>query len=156
MTANRLTLTDLLSPATMIAWLNDQEHPPTVQVTTSASYHRWSSSRYGGSKTETKSVSDAETLEVCWKNYRQMLATDWSKSALNPLKPKTHKQEVAEWLSSMGIKGGSVAERIKRAKALRPDLYSDNPNPEPAFRNVAEWFAWKKRQDQAAQATSAA
>lgn len=124
----RYTLSDLTDKRKLIAWLNADGKPPLVKV--AVKNEEASTSRYGygasyhNYHTETRPVSDEDTLSIWWNDHRNALALEWSKSALNTTKPQTHKQFIAECLRSIGIKGfGTVEERVKRACALRPDLY---------------------------------
>lgn len=125
-----VTVSDLaLDKKNMIAWLNYDGAPPTVQVRTS----KPSTARhgYGSYAWETRAVIDAETLEIWWKELRNDLESEFSKSPHNHHKPQTHTQFLAWCLSSIGIKGGTVADRVQRAKASRPDIYCDASPPLP-------------------------
>ena len=65
-------------------------------------------------------------LEIWWSGYRANRAMEWQKSPANPYKPQTFKQFLADCLRSLGIKGGTVEERIKKAIATHPALYSQS------------------------------
>lgn len=112
-----------LSRKFLIAWLNADGNPPQVVVSTSRRH------QYGmgyKSHSTTKPVADEQTLDIWWRDYRQAIAEDWSKSPLNTNKPQTHKQFLGWCLKEVGIKaGGTIEERIKRAVERRPDLYID-------------------------------
>jgi len=122
---NRFTLTDLLDKKKMLQWLNQGGDPPMALVRTAASGRRFSSFGAGARK-EPKPVTDTQTLDVWWSDYRAELSAAFMKSAHNLHKQQTHTQFLAECLSSLGIKGGTVKNRIERAKIARPDLYAND------------------------------
>ncbi len=69
---------------------------------------------------------DADTVSIWWNAHRRALSIEFAKSAFNQHKPQTEKQWLAECLKAIGIKGfGTIAERVQRAIAFRPDLYKD-------------------------------
>jgi len=122
----RYNLSDLADFDNLANWLAQDGNPPRVQIETAASRLRWGATRYGGSRYETRTVSDAETAREWWSAYRRDLALEWAKSKLNTCKWQTHTQFIDECLRACGIKrGGTVAERVKRAIAARPDVYTD-------------------------------
>jgi hypothetical protein len=120
----RFTLTDLIDKKNLLAWLNADGKPPTAMVRSDADRARGLG--YGWENKVQKPVTNEETLDAWWSDYRAALRADFEKSALNTHKPQTHKQFIADCLRSLGIKGfGTVAERVQRAVAFRPDIYRD-------------------------------
>ena len=119
----RFTLPDLIDKKNLIAWLSYDGEPPTVTVRTGSDYVH---GRGICPTMETKPVADEETLAKWWSDHRHALALEWSKSTMNTNKPQTRTQWIAECLRFVGIKGfGTVAQRVQRAIAFRPDLYKD-------------------------------
>jgi hypothetical protein len=140
----RFTLSDLIDKENLIAWLNQDGNPPTVSVMV----HVPGSSRYGPhGKIETQPVTDLDTLGLWWSGYRSSLATAFLKPADNRHKAQTHGQFIAWCLGEVGIRsGGTVAERVQRAVAARPDLYTDAAtvkarNEADAAQRRPEWEA---------------
>jgi hypothetical protein len=111
----------------LLEWLNYDGNPPTVMVETAGSRARWGMRGSYASKKEEKKVIDEATLDDWWTEHRQHLSNEWAK--VTPYKQQTHKQFLAECVRSMGIKGGTVEERIKKAIASRPDLYNTQEPP---------------------------
>lgn len=116
------------NPAKMIEWLGYDGNVPTVTISKDATYRRGYG--YGHHEYETLPVTDTRTLAAFISAYRDELRDAWAK--VNPHREPTHKQWLGKLLSELGIKGGSVAARLARAKAARPDLYSDVESKVPA------------------------
>lgn len=115
-------------PQKFIAWLAYDGNVPTVQVQTAASRMRWGHRNSWASKTEEKPVNDTETLAQWWQEHRQYLANEWAK--INPNRPKTHKQEMAQLLRELGYKSGTVDARLKLAReAMLKEGVVVIPNP---------------------------
>ncbi len=138
----RVTVSDLLDPQTMLAWLNADGKPPTVSVL----YGARSSSRWHGSAYQTKAVTDEETLAKWWREHRHQNALEWLKSRLNQHKPQTEGQFMSDCLKACGIKaGGTVKERVQRAILMRPDRYTDAATVKAReAAEEAEWQAARK------------
>ena len=123
-----MTLRDLhASTQIFIEWLAHDGNPPMAMMPTTkrspfGSYGRGPSYVFG--RREPRPVTDTETLAEWWDEYRQSLSKEWSRSAHNKHKAQTHTQFLAECLSSIGVRGGTVRERVARAIAVRPDLYA--------------------------------
>lgn len=118
----RFAITDFTDKQKLLAWLNYDANPPKASVRINSC--GYGTRAYQPSKIEVKPVTDETTLEIWWSDYRDKLLNDWQKSALNPYKPQTYKQFLADCLRSLGIKGGTVKDRIKKAIAAHPDFYS--------------------------------
>ena len=122
-TLPRFTMSDLaLDKKNMIAWLNYDGNPPTVEVPGEVINRNgfWT----GRGPTVTKPVTDIESLDQWWKDYRAELAADLSRKPFCELKPQTHTQFLAECLKELGVKrGGTIYQRVQHAVASRPDLY---------------------------------
>jgi hypothetical protein len=123
----RFTLTDFaLNKKTLLAWLNQDGDPPTAMVPCAANGSPYRGhSFYGWARKTAKPVTDIETLDVWWSDYRAALCADFQKSPLNKHKPYTDKRFMTDCLASLGIRGGTVEQRRARAVAARPDLYTD-------------------------------
>jgi sugar lactone lactonase YvrE len=120
----RFLLTDFTDKKKLLEWLNYDGNPPKAAVRVGAS--GYGTRVYQASRIEEKPVTDESTLEIWWSDYRANRAVEWQKSPANPYKPQTHKQFLADCLRSLGIKGGTVEERIKKAIATHPALYSQS------------------------------
>jgi hypothetical protein len=118
-----MTISDLLDKQKMIAWLAHDGKPPTVAVETAASRQRWGYRSSVAARSEVKPVADEETLDLWWRRYRDDLTADWIKSPANPHKPQTWTQFVGDCLRAIGIKGGKVQDRVKKAVAAFPEIY---------------------------------
>jgi hypothetical protein len=123
----RFTLTDFaLDKNNLLAWLNQDGNPPTAMVPCAANGSPYRShSFYGWGKKVAKPVTDLETLDVWWNDYRAALYADFQKSPLNKHKPYSDRRFMTDCLASLGIRGGTVEARRARAVAARPDLYTD-------------------------------
>jgi hypothetical protein len=111
-------LTDFTDPQKFLEWLNYDGKPPTTVI------GRWNSLVRRGYTTTVRAVTDPETLESWWRSHRQANLEAWQKSKDNPYKPlTTHSQYIAECLRFLGFKTDSVASRLEKAIASRPDIY---------------------------------
>lgn len=129
-TQTRFTLADLQDNRKLVKWLGLDGNAPTVSMPISR-YRPWAGHTV-------KEVADESTAEQWWNDYRETLALDWRKSKDNPYKPQTHAQFIDECLRAIGIKrGGTVKERIERAKIRFPDIYSQPITDE-------DYLAWRK------------
>ncbi len=88
------TLSDLVDKDMLVAWLGK---PTTI---------------------------NAENVGGWWRNYRDALSEDWSKTTDYRRIYQTRGQWMDECLKATGIKaGGTRKDRLQRAIAKRPDLY---------------------------------
>jgi hypothetical protein len=91
------TLSDLVDKDMLAAWLGLDGNSPIVK---------------------------SEDVGGWWRNYRESLSEDWSKTADYRKIYQTRGQWMDECLKATGIKaGGTRKDRLQRAIAKRPDLY---------------------------------
>lgn len=75
---------------------------------------------------------DQYKFDSYWSSYKSILREDWKRSKHNQFKPLSYTQFLAECLSKgLGLKRGTVAERIQTAMDLRSDLYTREEKPKP-------------------------
>lgn len=122
----QFVLTDFTDKTKLLEWLNHDGNPPKALVTVETPGSRYRFTGYQPVKKHETPVTDEDTLDTWWRDYRASLAMDWQKSPANPYKPKTHKQFLADCLRFLGIKCGTVEQRIKTAIATHPDLYTQS------------------------------
>jgi hypothetical protein len=150
----RFTLPDLVNKKNLIAWLAYDGSPPMVPVTIPAA------KQYGmGVKSHTRivPVDSEETLAIWWSAHRRALSIEYARSPFNQHKPQTHTQWIAECLKAVGIKGfGTVAQRVQRAIAFRPDLYKDAKTVKAEEAAEAARIAALRKQMEADRAAAAA
>jgi len=113
---SRFQLTDFTDKQKLLDFLNYDGVPVTVNVFTPSTARQ-------PSRIDAKPVIDLATLSLWWAHHRHDLALAFLKSPDNLHKHQTHAQFLQDCLSSIGIKGGTIKDRVARAKAARPDLY---------------------------------
>lgn len=114
--AERLTLRDLQDPEVLRAWLGFSDE--YLREFYPLGKHGWMYREAGVDKRTTEQL-----FAFWWKDYLDDLRRVWGKSKENKWRDKTYGQFLTECLSSIGVKGRTLAERVKRAIQLRPDLY---------------------------------
>ena len=75
-------------------------------------------------------LTPEERAGQLWDSYKQRRGAEFDRTASFPFKPTTNTQMVQMGLRDLGFKRGKVADNIKAALVLRPDIFTAPQTPE--------------------------